>query len=97
MIAFYCSRRSRSSKLSFCSPQGARAAAVRACSALCVLYERRGRSGPLRLKCFYWGQALGGRLNIAVGPFCAAVRVNPPEWDVGPLWGQADQIEIWHS
>lgn len=50
---------------------GRRAAAVRAW--LCVfLYERRGRSGPLQLKWFYWGQALGGHLNIVVWLFCAA-------------------------
>lgn len=87
MTVFYCSRRSRSSKLSSCSPQGARAAAaaVRTRSALCFLYQRSGRSGPLWLKWFYWGQALGGRLKIAIRPFCAAERVNPPERDVGSL------------
>lgn len=83
MIAFYCSRRSRSSKLSFCSLQGARAAAVRTRSVF--LYQRRGRSGPLWLKWFYWGQALGGPLKIVARPFCAAERVNPPERDVGSL------------
>lgn len=43
MIVFYCSRRSRSSKLSFCSPQGARAAAVGIHSALC--FYTRGEVG----------------------------------------------------
>lgn len=65
--------------------------------ALCVLYERRGRLGPLRLKWFYWGQALGGHLHIVVRPLCAAERVTPSERDVDSLWGHASQIEIWHS
>ena len=35
MMAFYCSRRSSSSKLSFCSPRGVRPAAVGEHLALC--------------------------------------------------------------
>ena len=41
MMEFYCSRRSRSSKLFFCSLQGTQAAAVRIHSALCFYTERR--------------------------------------------------------
>lgn len=54
--------------------------------------------GPLPLEQYDWGQALGGHLSIVVGPFCAAERVNPPEWDVGsPSGVEAHQLEIWHS
>lgn len=72
MIAFYCSRRSRSSKLSFCSPQGTRAAAVRVRSNLCFFIREERQGGPTPAEMVDWGQALGGHLNIVVRPFCAA-------------------------
>lgn len=75
---------------------GRRAAAVRAW--LCVfLYERRGRSGLLQLKWFYWGQALGGHLNIVVWLFCAVERGACESFRmVRQLSGViGDQTEIW--
>lgn len=73
MTAFYCSRRSRSSKLSFCSPQGARAAAVRARPALCFFYTR-GEAG--RAHCAWNGFTRGRRLadtfKLLLGPFVSA-------------------------
>lgn len=74
MVAFYCSRRSRSSKLSFCSPQGARAAAVRIHSALCsYMGEELGQAHSHR-NVFTGGLALSGHHNIVVLPFCASER-----------------------
>lgn len=96
MITFYCSRRSRSSKLSFCSPQGA-GQQLSELGFVFFLYERRGRSGPLQLKWFYWGQALGGHLNIVVWLFCAAERGACESFRMGyQLFGVVgNQTEIW--
>ena len=84
MIAFYCSRRSRSSKLSFCSPQGARAAAVGVHSALC--FYTRGEVGQAHShrNVFTGGRHSGDTIILLFCPFVlqSGERVNPFGWDV---------------
>lgn len=74
MMPFYCFRRSRSSKLSFCSPQGTRAAAVRIHSALCLCAREEVGQASSHGTVFTGGWALGGHHNIVVLPFCAEER-----------------------
>lgn len=74
MIAFYCSRRSRSSKLSFCSPQGTRAAAVGIHSALCFYTREEVGQAHSHRNVFTGGWALSAHHNIVVLPFCAGER-----------------------
>lgn len=74
MMPFYCFRRSRSSKLSFCSPQGTRAAAVRIHSALCLCTREEVGQASSHRTVFTGGWALGGHHNIVVLPFCAEER-----------------------
>lgn len=101
MIAFYCSRRSRSSKLSFCSLRGTRAAAVRIHSALC--FYTRGEVGQAHS---HWNVFTGGRHSVdtIILLFCPFVlesveRVNSFGWDVTSLGFDADQIAFlaWFS
>lgn len=97
MIAFYCSRRSRSSKLSFCSPQGAgQQLSERAW--LCVFYTR-GEVGRARSSWsgFTGGRRSAGTLILLFGSFVlwSGERVNPSERDVSALGVVADQTDIW--
>lgn len=95
MMAFYCSRRSRSSKLSFCSPQGTWAAAVSIHSALC--FSTREEVG----QAYSHRNVFSGRGELSVDTiillFCPFVlksgkRVNPVGWDVTTAVSDADQI-----
>lgn len=55
------------------------------------LYERRGRSSPLSLKCFYWGWAFSGCHNIVALPFCAAEQGACESFHLGCHCSQ-----VWH-
>lgn len=99
MIVFYCSRRSRSSKLSFCSPQGARAAAVGIHSALC--FYTRGEVGQAHSprNVFTGGRRSVDTIILLFCPFVLASgeRVNPLRWDVTSRGFDADHIALWHD
>lgn len=83
MMAFYCSRRSRSSKLSFCSPRGSRSAAVRIHSALCFYKREEPGQAHSHRNVFTTGRHSADTIILL---FCPLVlkseeRVNPVGWD----------------
>lgn len=101
MIVFYCSRRSRSSKLSFCSPQGARAAAVRIHSALC--FYTRGEVGQARSlqNVFTGGRHSVDAIILLFCPFVPGKQGACESSQIGrhlsPVWRWSNSSLAWFS